>query len=339
MTKPVIKANDLSIGYKFRNKAPRIISSELNLQLFPGEMVCLLGPNGAGKSTLMRTIAGLQPAISGEIEIDGMSLGTLDPGELAKKLSLVLTERVEAGNLTVGEVVSLGRIPYTGWLGKLSDLDREKISWALSATETTVFQHQKINRLSDGERQKVMLARALAQDTNLILLDEPTAHLDLPSRVEMMRLLHQLARRMNKAILLSTHELDLALQAADKLWVMKNDGSLISGTPEDLVLNGSFEAAFTKAGFYFDKSSGSFSIHQEPASLEVFITGPPHLVFWTKRALQREGFITSNNMEAAVTVDATENNDRLKWALNWHGTISIHQSVGGLVSTLNSLRT
>jgi iron complex transport system ATP-binding protein len=338
MTQPVINATDLSIGYKFRNKAQKVISTGLNLQLFPGEMVCLLGPNGAGKSTLMRTIAGLQPAISGGIEIEGMPLATLDPGELAKKLSLVLTERVEAGNLSVGELVSLGRIPYTGWLGKLSDLDREKINWALSATETSIFQHQKINRLSDGERQKVMLARALAQDTSLILLDEPTAHLDLPSRVEMMRLLHQLARRMNKAILLSTHELDLALQAADKLWVMKSDGSLITGTPEDLVLNGSFEAAFTKAGFYFDKSSGNFTIHQEPASLEVFVSGVPHLIFWAKRALQREGFIASGHPSSAVKIDATENNGELNLALNWHGQLSNHSSIESLILALKTLK-
>ncbi|MCE7041041.1 ABC transporter ATP-binding protein [Dyadobacter sp. CY312] len=338
MTEPVIKATDLSIGYKFRNKAPRIISTGLNLQLFPGEMVCLLGPNGAGKSTLMRTIAGLQPTISGGIEIDGMPLAALDPGELAKKLSLVLTERIEAGNLSVGEVVSLGRIPYTGWLGKLSDLDQDKINWALSATETTIFQHQKINRLSDGERQKVMLARALAQDTCLILLDEPTAHLDLPSRVEMMRLLHQLARRMNKAILLSTHELDLALQAADKLWVMKNDGSLITGTPEDLVLNGSFEAAFTKSGFYFDKSSGSFTIHQEPSSLNVHVSGDSQIVFWIKRALQREGITALENESADIIINAKEDNGALKLAISCNSEIATHTSIESLINALNLLK-
>src|SRR5690606_17243553 len=145
------------------------------------------------------------------------------------------TEKLDVGNLTVHEVVALGRTPYTGWLGKLSRSDHQKIHWAIEATDLDEVRHKRIHHLSDGERQKVMLARALAQDTQIILLDEPTAHLDLPSRVEMMHLLHSLARKTQKAVLLSTHELDLALQAADQLWLMRRDGKLTSGMPEDMV--------------------------------------------------------------------------------------------------------
>jgi iron complex transport system ATP-binding protein len=335
MSEPVLATSGLSIGYKSRNNS-RVISKSLNLRLMPGEMVCLLGPNGAGKSTLMRTIAGLQPLMEGEITVVGRNLEKISPSEIAQKLSLVLTERVEAGNLTVREVVILGRIPYTGWLGNLSSLDEEKIHWAMEVTETLAYQNHRINRLSDGERQKVMLARALAQDTPIILLDEPTAHLDLPSRVEMMRLLHQLARQMNKAILLSTHELDLALQAADKLWLMSQNGEFISGTPEDLVLNGSFEAVFAKAGFHFDKSSGTFTIHEKPVFFQVYLSGNPQLVFWTKRALRREG----------IGVDLDENNackiavnDEGKWILNLRENISEFTELEKLIIALRTIST
>jgi iron complex transport system ATP-binding protein len=183
--KPLLTARNLSVGYKTGKRGSRIVSESLGLNLWPGQLVCLLGPNGAGKSTLMRTLSGLQPALSGEITIGKTLLSALKPADLAQKLSLVLTERIEAGNLTVSELVALGRTPYTGWLGSLSEADKEKVTWSMQVTDTLLFADRRMNELSDGERQKVMLARALAQDTELILLDEPTAHLDLPNRVEM----------------------------------------------------------------------------------------------------------------------------------------------------------
>lgn len=301
---PLLTAHDLAIGYATGKRGRKSIAEALNLDLWAGQLVCLLGPNGAGKSTLMRTLAGLQPGLSGEVIVDGKSLSDLKPIDLAQKLSLVLTERIETGNLTVKELVALGRTPYTGWLGTLTNLDKEKISWAMEVTDTFRYLNRRMNELSDGERQKVMLARALAQDTNLILLDEPTAHLDLPNRVEMMRLLHQLSRQTGKAILLSTHELDLALQAADKLWLMKPDGKLISGTPEDLVLNGSFEAAFLKNGFHFDRNTGTFTIHKEASSTSIHLKGDSNLVFWTKRALQREDFVVTDNQALPYSIEA-----------------------------------
>jgi iron complex transport system ATP-binding protein len=333
MKKPALNTKDLTVGYKIRG-AEKVVSEDLNLNLFAGELVCLLGPNGAGKSTLMRTLAGLQPELAGNIFVKDQSLKQLDPAELAKKLSLVLTERVEAGNLTVREVVTLGRTPYTGWLGSLTDFDRKKVLWAMEATDTTIYQDHKIQRLSDGERQKVMLARALAQDTDIILLDEPTAHLDLPSRVEMMRLLHQLARKMNKAILLSTHELDLALQASDKLWLMTQIGELTTGTPEDLVLNGGFAAAFAKPGFHFDTSSGTFTIHEEPILFRVQLSGNPQMVFWTKRALRREGIGIHDQGNAIYKIDVTEEG---KWSLDLNGVLSEHFVLENLIEALRSL--
>ena len=332
---PSLATHHLSIGYK-STKTGKVVAEKLNLELFPGQMVCLLGPNGAGKSTLMRTLAGLQPSLGGEITIEGNPLVKLTPGDLAIRLSLVLTEKIEAGNLTVYEVVALGRTPYTGWLGKLKQIDFEKIEWALESVNITSFRQKRIHQLSDGERQKVMLARALAQNTEIILLDEPTAHLDLPSRVEMMHLLHTLARKTNKAILLSTHELDLALQAADQLWLMKQSGEMTTGIPEDLVLNGAFESTFEKSGFYFDKDSGRFTIHREEVLFNVHLSGKSDLVFWTTRALLREGIGIQTDENCVYKITAFAENGRPSWTLDKKGFLTNYFSLGDLVGDIIS---
>ncbi|MCE7068053.1 ABC transporter ATP-binding protein [Dyadobacter sp. CY326] len=326
----ILETSNLSIGYRSK-RSERLISKSLNLRLEAGQLVCLLGSNGSGKSTLMRTIAGLQPALAGEVFIDQQLLSSLKSSELAQKLSLVLTERIEAGNLTALEVITLGRTPYTGWLGALSNVDHEKINEAIQLANVETLTDRKIHQLSDGERQKVMLARALAQDTELILLDEPTAHLDLPNRVEMMRLLHTLARTTGKAILLSTHELDLALQAADVLWLMQQNGELVTGVPEDLVLNGAFESAFAKSGFFFDKSSGTFNIYQDICTHTVKLTGDLKLTFWTKRALQREGLGITTDVNTLFTVTCYERDDIAHWKLDHAGTTSNYQSIADLI--------
>lgn len=301
----IIETRSLAIGYR-SSGVERTVAGQLNLQLRAGSLVCLLGSNGAGKSTLMRTLSGLQPALTGEIVIDGRPLGALKPAELAQKLSLVLTDRVDAGNLTAGEVVALGRTPYTGWLGSLTQDDQFKIAQSIEQTGITPLLARPMHQLSDGERQKVMLARALAQDTPLILLDEPTAHLDLPNRVEMMRLLHTLAHATGKAILLSTHELDLALQTADELWLMHPNGSILTGLPEDLVLNGAFEATFARSGFPFDRATGTFIIHQPVDDAQIYLEGSERSLFWARRALQREGFGMSRYRDAACLIRTSE---------------------------------
>ena len=333
--KPFLETRNLSIGYKTK-RTERVISKNLDLMLEPGQLVCLLGSNGSGKSTLMRTIAGLQPALEGVVYIGQQPLANLKSAELAQKLSLVLTERIEAGNLTALEVITLGRTPYTGWLGALSNVDHAKIDEAISLTHADDLINRKIHQLSDGERQKVMLARALAQDTELILLDEPTAHLDLPNRVEMMRLLHTLARQTGKAILLSTHELDLALQAADTLWLMHQDGALVTGVPEDLVLNGAFESAFAKSGFFFDKNSGTFNIYQDICTHSVSISGDPMLSFWTKRALQREGYGVTSQDQAAYKVHCLRENENAVWHMDSLSHASKYFNIADLISGIKS---
>lgn len=327
-TAPLLKASRLSIGYKKGTKEEKVLAGPLELEILSGELICLLGPNGAGKSTLIRTLAGLQPLLSGTVETGGKNMLQLKPPERAKLLSMVLTGRVPSGNLTVYSIIALGRFPYTNWLGTLQQKDREIVEWAMHITDTTSFANRKLIELSDGESQKVMLARALAQDTPVIILDEPTAHLDLPNRISLMRLLHQLAKATGKGILLSTHDLDLALQSADQVWLMRNDGVFTKGAPEDIVLNGTFEAAFHKEGFTFDKNSGTFIIHKSNGkSIRVEGEGAP--LFWTKRALLREGFTVTAN--AAASIRILDKGDTVQWIYNneTHATIS---------SLLHSLR-
>lgn len=321
MRSNILATQNLSIGYNKGKKIEKTIASNLNLKLHAGEFVCLLGANGSGKSTLMRTVASVQPALAGRVLLENTPLQKLKTAHVARKLSLVLTDKITIGNLSVYALVSLGRMPYTGWMGKLTNKDKEIVEWALNETETTGFIHRNIDQLSDGERQKVMIARALAQDTSLILLDEPTAHLDLPNRVMIFKLLRKLARQTNKAILLTTHELDLALQAADKIWLMEKrsqqgQSNIVTGTPEDLVLSETFEKAFEKEGFHFDKQTGAFKIN-EPERKKIYMTGEGIQAFWTKRALEREGFAVTQNKDATYKLTLEGNNkENYRWTID-----------------------
>ncbi|MFN8373695.1 MAG: ABC transporter ATP-binding protein [Anaerolineae bacterium] len=298
----VMNTQALSVGY-----ARRVVAKDLGLSLHAGELVCLIGPNGAGKSTLLRTLAGMQSPLSGHVLLQGNEINKLEPHERAKRLSVVLTERVDAGSLSAYRLVSLGRYPYTDWTGKLSPRDDEVIRWALASVGAADFAERDIHELSDGERQKVLVARALAQEPSVMLLDEPTAYLDLPRRVELMRTLRDLAHETQRAILLSTHDLDLALRSADRIWLMAAGGRLQVGAPEDLVLNGAFESAFHGEGVEFDKQTGSFRISKTLITA-VQIVGEGIPALWTARALERAGFApTTAPAPIRVEVIAREN--------------------------------
>jgi len=326
----LLTTHQLVAGYHVGGRSITI-AGPLSVSMQAGQMICLLGPNGAGKSTLMRTLSGLQPALGGNIDILGDGGASLrSPGRLARKISLVLTDPIRHSNLSVYSLVALGRYPYSGWLGTLNEEDRRIITWAMEVTGIGTYAERKVGTLSDGERQKVMLARALAQDTPLMMLDEPTAHLDLPSRIQIMQLLHKLARTTQKAILLSTHELDLALQVADEVWLLqKAGGRLEKGVPEDLVLNGTFEAVFDKEGIHFDKDTGSFHIHAGN-SKRIGLTGEGAAAFWTKRALQREGFEVTIQDQPSITAHKSS------WTLT---TASGGQSFTSMAALLQALRT
>ncbi len=256
-TSNYLHTKNLSIGY-----TDKILLSHLELQLNKGEMVCLLGANGVGKSTLIRTILGLTPALDGHVFINEKPVSDLHLKALAKHISIVLTTGIPPNNFTVYELVALGRTPHTNWLGKLNKTDKARIKDAMQLVGVTRFSDRQVNSLSDGERQRVMLAKALVQDTELIILDEPTAHLDVTNRVALLLLLKKLAKETGKGILLSTHELELALQVADTIWLINNKKELIKGTPEELILSDDISQTFNSGSVNFDNNSRSFKIEE-----------------------------------------------------------------------------
>jgi iron complex transport system ATP-binding protein len=333
MPDAIIQTHDLTIGYVNR-KGNYPVQIRLSLEVFQGEMVCLIGPNGCGKSTLLRTIAGLQPALRGEVRIDNLPLGKQSLSNKARLLSLVLTDRVEVSNLTVFNLVAMGRNPYTDWLGKLTDHDKELVHAALSQVHLEGYANHFINELSDGERQRAMIAKALVQDTPVILLDEPTAHLDINNRVEVMMLLHELARRTNKAIVLSTHELDLALQTADKLWLMTPKHGIAVGTPEDLILTNRFQKVFANNSYRFDSSTGNFMVNhaETPRLVSLKTLGAGNRTYWTERALARNGYQLSANAAEVITVDEAADS----WLISKEGRELTCSSIQELLLQLES---
>ena len=227
-----ISTNNLTIGYN-----NHIVQRDLNFELHPGEMVCMLGPNGCGKSTLLRTLAGLQPAIGGTFTISNSLIE-------ASQIALVLTERLSIENTTVHDVVAMGRYPYTSFLGGLSPKDEQIIEQSLTDVGLSGSAHTFFNDHSDGEKQRTLIAKALAQETPIILLDEPTAHLDLPNRIRVLQLLRRVAREQNKTILISTHELDLAIKLADRIMLMTPQQGIQLDTPDKLREQNAFTTAF-----------------------------------------------------------------------------------------------
>ena len=256
--KTILKTENLAIGYKNR-KVDSEIASGLNLSIEESKVVCLLGQNGIGKSTLLRTLSRMQNKLSGDVWFEEQSIFQMTRNELAKKIGLVLTERIPQSNLTVYELVALGRQPYTNWIGSLTKSDKKSIHWALEATETDAISSQKCFELSDGQLQRVYIARALAQDTPLIILDEPTTHLDLYHRAYILKLLKSLAEETNKGILFSTHEIDSAIQLSDKILVMSPEGNYFE-RPDSLIKDGKFDLLFPNNTIDFDRESGRFTI-------------------------------------------------------------------------------
>lgn len=243
MSVAAVELRDLAIGYRSRRRTTTVANNLRGLAR-RGELTVLLGPNGTGKSTLLRTLCGLHPALGGQVLLDGTDLGRLSPGELAQRVAVVLTERVDPGLLSVRELVGLGRIPYLGRSARLTAADHTVVDWALDAVQARHLATRPAAHLSDGERQRVLTARALAQQTGLLVLDEPTAFLDVSSRVGLMEMLRDLARGHDLAIVLSTHELELALRVADRVWLLDADGTLGDASPQELMLAGHISAVF-----------------------------------------------------------------------------------------------
>lgn len=258
-----VRLDALTVGYHgSRRRAPRIVASGLSAQAPAGALTALLGPNGCGKSTLLRTVTGLQPALSGRTLIDGADVTGVGPAELARSVAVVLTERIAPGFLTVREIVALGRTPHLGISGRLRESDQTVIDWALDATGVSSLAGRRAAELSDGQRQRVMTARALAQQPRVLVLDEPTSFLDMPSRMELLDLLATLAREADITVLISTHELDLALRLADRLWLMTGGGRLESGTAAQVAPH--IGAVFDRGRLRFRPAEMQFGIIDTP---------------------------------------------------------------------------
>lgn len=234
-----------------------MIADPISFSLEKSKLTALVGANGIGKSTLLRTLTASQAPLSGNVWLNGKDISNYSPKELAQRLSVVLTEKLPPSHLTVFEIVALGRQPYTNWLGDLSDIDKQKTEEAIKRVQIEPLIHKKHFELSDGQLQKVMIARALAQDTDLVILDEPTTHLDIVHKVAVMRLLKKLTQEFHKSILFSTHDIDLALEFCDEVIVMTAE-KFYKDTPNNLMNKGILNELFKDESIYFDKEKRKF---------------------------------------------------------------------------------
>jgi iron complex transport system ATP-binding protein len=254
----ILEASNISIGYS-NKKENILISSGINLTLEKGKLISLIGANGIGKSTLLRTLTGIQKTLSGIVLLDGQNIHKLASLSLAQNLSVVLTEKLPPSNLTVFELIALGRQPYTNWIGKLTELDVAKVNEAMELTQISDLATKKHYEISDGQLQKVLVARALAQDTPLIILDEPTTHLDLLHKVALFKLLKKLTQETQKCILFSTHDIDMAIQLSDEMIIMTPE-TVVQDDPCNFISKGSFNTLFKDEHIVFDSQKGKFMI-------------------------------------------------------------------------------
>jgi iron complex transport system ATP-binding protein len=308
-----IAIKNLSIGYTQSGRLPLILRKGINFSANHGEMVALIGSNGIGKSTLLRSLVGFQEYFDGDFTINGNSIKNISVNERARLISFVSTEVVKVANMTVFDLVAFGRFPYTNWFGKITTEDQRIVEEAIQSVGMTDFTSTPVTQVSDGERQRTMIARALAQDTPIIILDEPTAFLDVSNKYEIFNLLQVLAKEKGKTIVLSTHDLNIALREVDKFWIMLEDETF-EGSPEDSVLNGNFEKLFSKSHIGFDFYEGEFYFKKEFRE-KVKITGEGIPLYWTLRAFNRQGYQIVMDVEPDFEVFVGTSNNQVNWTL------------------------
>ncbi|MFW5786217.1 MAG: ABC transporter ATP-binding protein [bacterium] len=284
-TPPELTASNLSCGYP---RSRRLVLRDLDLEMRRGRFFCIIGPNGGGKTTLLRTLAGLLPPVSGTVRIGGTPLHALAARERARRLSVVLTQFTAPGYLSVERFVELGRHPYTGFLARLSSEDRRAVGDALDQTGIAALRHRWMAEISDGERQRAAVARALAQAADVMILDEPTAFLDVAGRATVMSTLRRIAHSTDRLIVTSSHDVELVLRTADVVALIGVNGTLRLGSPEDLVLSGAIQALFPADTLSFDARTGTFRL-PAPTGTPVRLVGEGLVAEWTAHAIERVG--------------------------------------------------
>lgn len=300
----ILSVVSLEIGYQ-RGKIRGSICPPLSASAADGELIALIGRNGIGKSTLLRTITGLQPSFGGKILLKGNSISTFSRMELARKIGFISTELVRISNMRVVDLVALGRFPHTNWMGRIDSASEEAINEAVSKTGISDLKYRYINELSDGERQRAMIARVLAQDTDIIVMDEPMAFLDIISKYEIINLMSDLTGE-GKTIIFSTHDFNLAINNADKIWLMPGD-KLIEGAPEDLMLRNEFDNMFKASIEGFNPADGSFNIRRKFYG-NIFIQGDGLNREWTEKAVRRAGFeVSASKTDIFIKIPSDRN--------------------------------
>lgn len=328
----MVELQNLSVGYK-SNKATNTILKGINARLEKGKLTCFLGKNGAGKSTLLKAILGVLEPLEGNVFISDKNINDISSNERAKKISAVLTDVVRTEHISVEEFVSLGRIPHTNWSGNLAEIDLGSIENAITICEINDIRNKIITELSDGQLQKVNIARAICQDTDLILLDEPTAHLDVSNKFKVFEILRKLAIDYKKAIFIITHDLELAFQNADILWVIDNEGKLQSDVTEDLLLNKKIIDSFLTSNFEFDYVSGKF-LYKRESRISLNLVGDNESTYWTKQALYKNGYGVESNSNYTLKID----NKSKIWELYENDEkIGDFSSIKNLINNLNKL--
>ena len=335
----LLRTEDLNIGYKKGSKAQMIIATGLKLEIFKGELVCLVGPNGVGKSTLLRTLAGLHDPLGGRVILKERDISSISSLEMARIQGLVLTEKIEMEGFNVFDMIALGRFPHTDWKGYLTGKDHRIIAESLQLVRGEDLAERKINELSDGERQKVMIARALAQEPELIFLDEPTSFLDLLRKVEVVRIMRELARNQNKAVVMALHDIPLALQYADRLWLFEPSGTIRDGAPEDLVLSGKIVEIFSSDPLIFDPVTGSYPFYGDQ-NKQIVLKGAGLTGLWTRKALEKEGYsVTEEDLSGVPLLEIINRGNSRQWHLSQGARNESYSSIYDMLRGLRNIVT